>query len=312
MNAILDLPTISTLGEFASDSTRQADDFVLLHFKSESRSPETLRKLMRGPMKVEGMMWVISREGCSDIEINLVGCHVASSSLVILMPGSIVESKVLSDGPIDCYVLFLAPPFIRNINIDLNVLGQLPNRQISPEADPAIRLEPGELDMMTRLIELLTVNRHVNDETVYARSIARSTIASLLYQGMQKVSRLYGEADKDNARDTDARLSRRSNYVRDFMQLVRQNFQTERSVSFYASRLCITPKYLSLIIKAQTGHTAGEVINNFVLLEAKNLLRFSGMNIQQVANALNFPSQSAFGKYFKHLTGQSPSEYQHS
>ncbi|MDE6556065.1 MAG: helix-turn-helix domain-containing protein, partial [Duncaniella sp.] len=39
---------------------------------------------------------------------------------------------------------------------------------------------------------------------------------------------------------------------------------------------------------------------------------FSGKNIQQVANTLNFPSQSAFGKYFKHLTGKSPSEYQHS
>ena len=52
------------------------------------------------------------------------------------------------------------------------------------------------------------------------------------------------------------------------------------------------------------------MIDEFVILEAKNLLRFSGKNIQQIAYELNFPNQSSFGKYFKHLTGMSPSEYQ--
>ncbi|WP_290101184.1 helix-turn-helix domain-containing protein, partial [Duncaniella muris] len=52
--------------------------------------------------------------------------------------------------------------------------------------------------------------------------------------------------------------------------------------------------------------------DDYVILEAKNLLRFSGKNIQQVSYELNFPNQSSFGKYFKHLTGFSPSEYQRS
>ena len=61
-----------------------------------------------------------------------------------------------------------------------------------------------------------------------------------------------------------------------------------------------------------TGRSAATWIDDYVLTEAKHLLRFSGKNIQQVAYELNFTNQSSFGKYFKHLTGMSPSEYQHS
>ena len=112
--------------------------------------------------------------------------------------------------------------------------------------------------------------------------------------------------------EPDYRRSRRSGYVNEFMQLVRTHHKQERMVSFYAEKLFISPKYLSLIIKEALGRSAAEVIDEFVILEAKNLLRFSGKNIQQVAYDLNFPNQSSFGKYFKHLTGMSPSEFQRS
>ena len=57
------------------------------------------------------------------------------------------------------------------------------------------------------------------------------------------------------------------------------------------------------------------MIPTFILNRQHNYLfnkKDSGKNIQQVAYALNFSNQSAFGKYFKHLTGMSPTEYQKS
>ena len=86
----------------------------------------------------------------------------------------------------------------------------------------------------------------------------------------------------------------------------------ERSVTFYAEKLCITPKYFSTLIKKQTGKSAAQWIDDYVILEAKNLLKFSGMSIQEIAYHLNFSTQSFFGKYFKHQTGLSPSEYRSS
>ena len=62
----------------------------------------------------------------------------------------------------------------------------------------------------------------------------------------------------------------------------------------------------------QTGYSAVEWIERFVILEAKVLLKSSNLNIQQIADELHFPSQSFFGKYFKKLTGMSPKEYRNS
>ena len=103
---------------------------------------------------------------------------------------------------------------------------------------------------------------------------------------------------------------RRNSYVQDFLKLVHLYYTTERSVAFYAAQLFISPKYLSLLVKEATGRSAACWIDHFVIMEAKNLLRYSGKNVQQVAYALNFSNQSSFGKYFKHLTGLSPTEFQ--
>jgi AraC-like DNA-binding protein len=80
-------------------------------------------------------------------------------------------------------------------------------------------------------------------------------------------------------------------------------------VSFYAEEMNLTPNYLSGLMKTYSGKTASEWIDEYVIIEAKTLLKFSGFNIQQVAYKLNFPNQSTFGKYFKRLTGMSPKSY---
>jgi AraC-like DNA-binding protein len=63
------------------------------------------------------------------------------------------------------------------------------------------------------------------------------------------------------------------------------------------------------VIKEASGTTANDWIDRYVVLEAKALLKSTGMTIQQISEELNFSSQSFFGKYFKRRTGMSPSEY---
>lgn len=101
-------------------------------------------------------------------------------------------------------------------------------------------------------------------------------------------------------------MSRQEIFFGKFIALLTQYHTQERSVTFYAEKLCITPKYFSTLIKKQTGKSAAQWIDDYVILEAKNLLKFSGMSIQEIAYHLNFSTQSFFGKYFKHQTGLSP------
>ncbi len=70
-------------------------------------------------------------------------------------------------------------------------------------------------------------------------------------------------------------------------------------MGFYARQLCITPKYLTTLIKRISGLSVSEWIDNYVIIEAKTLLKYSNMSVQEIAYALNFPNQSFFGSYFK-------------
>jgi AraC-like DNA-binding protein len=94
-----------------------------------------------------------------------------------------------------------------------------------------------------------------------------------------------------------------------FLNLVQIHYKQERGLNFYAEKMCITPKHLAKVIKENSTRSANEWIDEYVVLMAKALLKSTNMTIQQIADDLNFPSQSFFGKYFKRIVGISPREY---
>lgn len=97
-----------------------------------------------------------------------------------------------------------------------------------------------------------------------------------------------------------------------FSMLVIEHYKKVREVSFYAEKLCITPKYLTLIASQVTGRSARECISDFVILEMKALLRNANLDIKELVKRLGFRNQSALSRYFRRLTGMSPSEYRDS
>ena len=83
-------------------------------------------------------------------------------------------------------------------------------------------------------------------------------------------------------------------------------------MAFYADKLFITPKYLSATLRSVTGKKAGQLIDDYVLLQAKMMLKSTNMTVQQISEELSFANQSFFARYFKHLTGISPTQYRNN
>lgn len=94
--------------------------------------------------------------------------------------------------------------------------------------------------------------------------------------------------------------------------LIFKYYRNERSLSFYAEKLFITPKYLSEVVRHATGKKVMELIAGAVLLDAKAQLKSTTRTIQQISDSLNFPNSSFFGKYFKKHIGVSPKVYRES
>ena len=94
-----------------------------------------------------------------------------------------------------------------------------------------------------------------------------------------------------------------------FISLINSNAKHERKLAFYANKMCVTPRYLSSVIKQASGITAKEWIDRAVVTNAKVMLKYSSKQVAEIAYALNFPNVSFFCKFFKHSTGMTPQEY---
>ncbi len=106
--------------------------------------------------------------------------------------------------------------------------------------------------------------------------------------------------------------SRDELYFETFLDLLFQHYKIEHQVEFYADKIHITAHYLTKIVKRLTGQTVSDFITQLVYREAEQLLKQPKLSIQQIASALNFSDQSAFGKFFKRNAGMSPKEYRNN
>ena len=119
----------------------------------------------------------------------------------------------------------------------------------------------------------------------------------------------YGAIFKREYPNLEANLSRQQELTLRFLTILNDNFKNERTVTFYADTMCLTSGHLSKVLKEVSGKTAGQLIDDTVIMEAKLLLSNPLLSISQIADELKFCDQSFFGKYFKKNTGLSPSKF---
>ena len=91
--------------------------------------------------------------------------------------------------------------------------------------------------------------------------------------------------------------------------LISDHYPKERSVSFYADRLCLSPKYLSSMVKGICGYTVQDLVFKAIIRRAIFLMTSTSKTIQEISDELNFPNASAVGTFFKKHTGLSPKNY---
>lgn len=97
--------------------------------------------------------------------------------------------------------------------------------------------------------------------------------------------------------------------TRRFLMLVEQNYQKNLSVENYAHRLQVSPAHLSSTVKQNMNKTAGEIVRERMLIEAKRLLRFSELTVSEIAFHLNFEDPSYFARFFRRHALLTPTDF---
>ena len=209
--------------------------------------------------------------------------------------------QVQSNNSFKVHVLVITPDFLRRINIDTKHMMPL---FLQFGSRPCMELTHKECTSLRSFISMVEQELE-GPETDFAIAIVGGLIAATIY----KVGDILTHYIEEHPEVENPMHNRAEEYFKQFTELLGEHYIRERSVGFYARQLCITPKYLTTLIKRISGKSVSEWIDSYVILEAKTLLKYSNMSVQEIAYYLNFPNQSFFGSYFKRNTGMSPSQY---
>lgn len=262
-------------------------------------SSDSQMQVFRFPCRIDAFIIGVGTEGETSVSFNLHEFRLKKDSMFIFTPKNILQ--VNSQQYFKADVIAISPDFMRRINIDIKNMMPLFLKFVE---NPTLALTPEESRSMRGMIAQIERETR-GPETHFSLDIVSGLIAATIY----KVGDIMYHYLAEHPEGQNNSHNRAEEYFKQFTHLLGEHFREERSVGFYARQLCITPKYLTTLIKRISGQSVSEWIDNYVILEAKTLLKYSTMSIQEIAYYLNFPNQSFFGSYFKRNTGMSPSQY---
>lgn len=256
-------------------------------------------EIFRFPSRLNALIIGVGTEGETSLTSNLQEFRLKKDSLFIFSPKHILQ--VQSNNRFKAHLIVIAPDFLKRINIDTKRMMPL---FLQFGSLPCMELTQAESQSLRSFISMVEQELK-GSETDFSSEIIGGLIAATIY----KVGDILTHYLTEHPEVDSPIHNRAEEYFRQFTELLGEHYKHERSVGFYARQLCITPKYLTTLIKRISGKSVSEWIDNYVILEAKTLLKYSNMSVQEIAYYLNFPNQSFFGSYFKRNAGMSPSQY---
>lgn len=287
----VNLVTVSRITSYINSGTMSDEIAVFESFNPLSHKEQF-------PLRVDGLVINLIEEGYGQLRIDLTDYEIRPNALIVIQPKNYIGFSSDSPDVRGCTIV-CSKSIVENV---LPKLTDLLPLLIHHRTEPVAYLDQSDADTLKAYATLLA--RKLNEPpSPFQRHKVRNILQAALFELM--------DIHQRHTPTVFTTKTRKEEIMAKFLLLVSENFRSERQIGFYADRLCITPKHLSAVVKGISGRTAGDWIENYVIMEAKVLLKSTDLTIQEISARLNFSNQSFFGKYFKHITGVSPLKYRH-
>lgn len=246
--------------------------------------------------------YIVTTQGNAHVVIDSLTYPLPSPGLVVLAPEHQLTWRN-SSSDFQCNVLAVTKLY----------LDQLPAADTLYQHITKVVMYPRRVNPLSRpqaLVLCECLHRLQTKLTIQHHYLRHEMIQHALTGFLLELSNVWEENSWQQV--DGSQLGRYENLLKAFLDLLMQHYREEHWVPFYASKLHVTPQYLTLIIKRLTGQTVNCFIYERLYCEARSLLEKPHLSIQEVADLLNFSDQSAFGKFFKRKSGLSPFDYRKS
>ncbi|MCD8310493.1 MAG: helix-turn-helix domain-containing protein [Prevotellaceae bacterium] len=248
-------------------------------------------------VKLPGGALLFCTKGEADVAIDMQPAHIVPQTNISLLPGMVFSVERASADFQSHYLAFSEEMFTAaSFRLDPTYIHFL-------KAHPC-HLHQGNPEELRGIHGLIEASNAIcgDMENVCRRAIAQHLLQIFFLNTYDKVRRLLDHAYTGGS-------SRKEELFKRFIALVHAHGATQRDVGFYATRLCISPRYLSVIAREVGGTSAKGLIDEFLILELKVTLQSTDLSLKEIADQYRFPDQSFFGRYFKKHTGLSPKAY---
>lgn len=229
----------------------------------------------------EGFSLIVLSEGAGDITINNEQIQWQDTFVFPLNENTdcFIEPGSFKGG----YQVRLSKAFIQRNDLAVELL---PFTRCT-----GFSLQPPAADEIVYLIKKITLLQDFTngqDESITATLI--KLLLLYLHKSMPETNRIVA-------------AKRQHALAELFFNLVGKHFRAKKMVTDYASELCISPHYLSQVVKEVTGETPSFFIQQHIAKEAKKQALLSSRSMKEVAYDLGFDDQAHFSKFFKKTTG---------
>lgn len=244
-----------------------------------------------------GQMFAFSlvTDGTASIACGQEHATMTAGSLLALSPSMQARLYDVSENfRMPC--ILLSPPFFDSLAVGQHVYNQLAGYR---GRIPVTMVEGDTYACLHATIGLFGLRW--SPDSMHSEGIARNMAALFLLQA--------AEVLHNAAHYTVPAISHAAELFRNFRRMLLSDYRTHHDIAYYAGRLCISPTYLSRIVKKTTGRTVRFHIDEQLSAEARRLLICTDMDIKEIASALCFSDQSAFGKFFRRTNGCAPTAF---
>lgn len=256
-------------------------------------------KNLRFPLKIDKVIQIVVLSGRMSCLVDLKAYSLQAPAMAILLPGQVLESLEY-DEEFKTLTMIMSKEFTDSFNLPVSLQERLfiQTNHFHPISQEVLEVYVSCFNQIKSVIK--------QKDNPYRREIIKC-LFSAHYYGLG----YYIHSSNSQNKQT-VRMTYQQELCERFITLVSENYKEKREIGYYADKLCVSNKYLSSLLKQETGLTALQWIEKYVVLYAKSCLSSTSMTVQQISDELFFPSQSVFGKYFKRVEGISPKQYRQS
>lgn len=266
-------------------------DYAIVYGSNTYRAMRELFEISV-PYRVDDFRFIVFHKGDVDVTANLLSYHITDNMVGFMGNGGIIQmDRISSDVSISGLVV--KEDFLRRA-----MGGRLPATFNGQIHGFYLQASEQECEMVERMIVTLRI---LVEDPQYSREAAASIIAAIVNYIANLYER-YGD-------EKPAMQSRQQDVFNRFIALVNEHCFRQHTLDFYADKLCITQRYLGTLVRQASGTTAKEWIDRALINEAKVALKHSDVTVAQLADRLNFPNPAFFSKFFKRMTGMTPTQY---